>query len=110
MRPRVFNPNRYAAVYENPTNGWREATPKLAWLWMFLFGVFYMAARSLWRPLIVSMLILMATSLIMWPLLIFVAPVVWIATAAQAQSLIRARYMRMGWSEIDPFEQERVTY
>ena len=110
MRKQFFDPKRYSAIYENPLNGWREAAPKRAWLWMFLFGIFYMAARSLWRPLIVSMLILFVTALVVWPLLFLVAPVIWVATAAQAQALIRARYLRMNWIEIDPFEQDGVTY
>jgi len=108
FRQQFFDPDRTAAIYENPANGWREGVPKLAWLWMLLFGVFYMGARSLWRPLGVSLAVLFVTMAVFWPLLIIVAPLVWVTTAAQAQAMFRAHYMRQGWNEIDPWEQQGV--
>jgi len=108
FRQQFFDPDRTAAIYENPVNGWREGVPKLAWLWMLLFGIFYMGARSLWRPLGVSLAVLFVTMAVFWPLLIIVAPLVWVTTAAQAQSMFRAHYMRQGWNEIDPWEQQDV--
>lgn len=101
-----FNPRRFAAVYENPMTGWREGVPHLAWLWLLLFGGFYLAARIVWRPLIVMMVVIVITMLIWWPLMIIVMLGLWILAATQAQTIFREHYMRKGWDEIDPWEQD----
>jgi len=105
MRQRYFQPYSTAAIFENPTNGWREAVPRRAWLWMLLFGVFYMAARSLWMPLGITLGILFVTTMVSWVFLLIVAPLVWVTTAVKARDMLEASYLRRGWLEIDPDNQ-----
>lgn len=106
MRRRYFDPETTAAIYENPKNGWREGVPKLAWLWMLLFGIFYMGVRSLWLVLGITLAIYLVTITVAFPLIFLVAPLVWVVTSVKVQDLARANYMRMGWNEIDPYEQD----
>lgn len=103
---RYFSPATTAAIFENPQNGWRERIPHLAWLWMLLFGIFYMGARMLWGPALVTLGILFAAFLIVPSLLLSVIVIVWIVAATQAQNLIRSHYMPKGWIEIDTLDQE----
>ena len=105
-RRQRFNPQEFTAIYENPQTGWREAVPELAWLWMLLFGGIYMAVRGLWRPLGIVLLVLFGTSFFFWPLLFLIAPAVWIVPSVRAQSIFREHYMRLGWHEIDPKQQD----
>ena len=105
-RPRSFDPYEVTAIYENPATGWRESVPRRAWLWMLLFGLFYMAARNLWRPFAFTLVVLIGTLLVAWPLLFIVAPAFWILAAVQAQRMFREHYMRLGWDEIDPWHQD----
>jgi hypothetical protein len=72
---------------------------------MLLFGGIYMGVRGLWRPLGVMMLIAIGTSFFFWPLLILVAPGLWILAAARAQHIFADHYTRLGWDEIDPWQQ-----
>lgn len=106
MTQRVFAPERYSAIYENPQNGWREAVPRLAWLWMLLFGVFYMALRNLWRAALLTIGIVAFASFVAWPTLFLIVPAIWTVTALKARDMLRAYYMRKGWHEIDPYQQE----
>jgi len=105
-RQQRFNPRAFAAVYEDPATGWREGVPQLAWLWLLLFGGFYLAARSVWRPAIIMFVIGFGCALLFLPLAFLVMPILWIVAAAQAQSLFRNHYMRLGWDEIDPWQQD----
>jgi hypothetical protein len=73
-RPQSFDPYEVTAIYENPATGWRESVPRRAWLWMLLFGLFYMAARNLWRPFAFTLVVLIGTLVVAWPLLFIVAP------------------------------------
>ena len=76
---------------------------------MLLFGIFYMAARNLWRPFAFSCAVIFGTLAVAWPLIFIVAPIFWITTALKAQSLLRHHYMRLGWDEIDPWQQDGDT-
>ena len=105
-RQRIFDPREFAAVYENPVTGWREAVPQRAWLWLLLFGGFYLAARSVWRPAIAMLVIGLFCAVIFLPLAFLVMPVLWIIAATQAQTIFREHYLRMGWDEIDPWQQD----
>jgi hypothetical protein len=90
-------------------HGWREAVPRRAWLWMLLFGGFYMAYRSLWRSLGILLLVLFGTSFFFWPLLLLLTRGIWIFCAVKAQSIFENHYMRLGWDEIDPWQQEELS-
>jgi len=105
-RPQYFNPRQFAAIYENPETGWREGVPHLAWLWLLLFGGFYLAARMVWRPVIIMAVVIVVTMLVFWPLMILVMLGFWISAAIRAQTIFREHYMRKGWDEIDPWEQD----
>jgi hypothetical protein len=61
-RPQSFDPYEVTAIYENPATGWRESVPRRAWLWMLLFGLFYMAARNLWRPFAFTLVVRCSSS------------------------------------------------
>jgi len=74
-RPQHFNPRQFAAIYENPMTGWREGVPALAWLWLLLFGGFYLAARSVWRPVIFMGVVIIITMLIWLPLVFIIMPI-----------------------------------
>jgi hypothetical protein len=106
LRRQYFDPEQVTAIYENPVTGWREAVPRLAWLWMLLFTGIYMAVRSLWRPLGLMLLVVFGTSFFFWPLLLIVAPGLSIFAAFKAQDIFRNHYMRLGWYEIDPWQQD----
>lgn len=105
-RRQYFDPAQITAIYENPATGWRESVPNRAWLWMLLFTGFYMAAGGLWRPLGLLLLVLFGTGFFFWPLLLIVAPACWILSAVKAQNIFRDHYMRLGWYEIDPWQQD----
>lgn len=101
----IFDPHSTAGVYENPANGYREAVPRLAWLWMLLFGVIYLIVRQLWMHVAIVVALIFAVVLIS-PMFILVAIPMWVGYAASAPYLLRAHYLRQGWSEIDVWEQE----
>jgi len=105
LRQQYFDPEQVTAIYENPVTGFREAVPRLAWLWMLLFAGIYMALRSLWRPLGFMLLVVFGTGFVFWPLLLMVAPSLWILAAVNAQAIFRDHYRRLGWYEIDPWQQ-----
>ncbi len=105
-RQRYFDPMRVTAIYENPATGWREAVPTLAWVWLLLFGGFYLALRGLWRPALFMLVVITITSMIFAPLLVIVMPAFWILAATQAQKVFHEHYMRAGWYEIDPWQQD----
>jgi hypothetical protein len=80
-RPRQFDPNNTVAIFENPTTGWREGVSHHAWLWVLLFGGFYLAARGVWRPVIFMLAVSLVAGFVFWPLLVIVMPGFWIIAA-----------------------------
>ncbi|MGP7794531.1 hypothetical protein [Sphingomonas sp. CLY1604] len=106
-RPRqFFNPRQTAAIYEDPATGWREGVPHLAWLWLLLFGGFYLAARMVWRPMIFMAIVILISLLIFGLFALVVMIGFWILASTQAQRIFREHYLRKGWYEIDPWEQD----
>ncbi|HCB75098.1 MAG TPA: hypothetical protein DEP91_02830 [Sphingomonas bacterium] len=101
-----FDPHTIKAIFENPATGWRESVPNRAWLWMLLFGGFYLIARSMWRPLAISTLIVVLVGAVAWPLLFLLIPGIWVFDATHAERMMRAHYLRQGWYEIDRWHQD----
>jgi hypothetical protein len=89
-----------ASVFEHPGNGYREAVPSRAWLWMMLFGVIYMAVRGLWRDLGFGLLFIIIATLVFWPFGVVVAFVFWIYYVLNATDTLRQNYLRRGWREV----------
>ena len=100
QRVQTFDPRWTHAVFENPQNGYCEAVPTLAWLWMLLFGFFYMILRGLWaHAIIIAALTLLAIQI---PILGVPAVVLaWIVSATTADEALCTNYLRRGWLEVN---------
>ena len=92
------------AVFEHPQNGYREQVPRLAWLWMMLFGIFYLMARQLWGHVVIVALIIVAVVMVSPWLLLWVALPAWLFYIGKAGELISASYYRRGWRLVDTHE------
>ncbi|SFS09133.1 hypothetical protein [Sphingomonas jatrophae] len=96
------------AVFENPANGYREAIPRRAWLWMLLFGVFYLMIRQSWKQAGAILAIAFVATFIcvylgvfgaiLWPLIMIS---IWIFYTTNIRTLLAQDYLRRGWSEVD---------
>lgn len=88
------------ALYKNPQNGYCEAVPMFAWLWMLLFGIFYMVLRGLWGHAVIMLVIIAFAAQI--PLLGLPALLcAWIVYVCIADKILCTNYLRRGWVEVD---------
>jgi hypothetical protein len=109
-------------VFENPVNGYRETVDGGAVAWGLVFGPLYMMFRGLWGMAFLWLfgaaaasvgLLLLAgwmSSLLMavgldgvgFVLLLAALLLPHVLFAAAAPRLLRQKYLRMGWREVQP--------
>lgn len=89
-----------ATVFQNPSNGYTEQVSGAAWLWTLLFGFFYLAAKSLWMHVFIQLAVFIFFGAVLGPALLIIGPIVWIGYAIAINSILEAKYRRMGWREI----------
>lgn len=94
-------------TFENPSNQYRETVTESTAIWAFLFGPLYLAIKGLWVHVLVQfglcVLILVAMPINHGGLLLC-----WLLTTVYAffiPQLVAARYMRMGWKEVNPSDE-----
>lgn len=102
----MYHSGNTHAIFENPQNGYQERVPRLAWLWMLLFGVFYMIVRNLWTHVAI-VAATMALALMM-PAVWLIAIPLWVGYAASAPALIRSNYLKRGWREVAVPDQQEL--
>ena len=72
-------------TFVNPANGHAERVG-LARLWVLLFGVFYFAAKGMWRHAILLFLLAVPTLGVAWVYYVLTAP-----------KHVRHHYLERGW-------------
>lgn len=91
-------------TFENPSNQYRETVSASTAIWAFLFGPLYLAIKGLWVHVLVALglcvLILVAVPIGRGGLLLCL-PITTVYAFFVPQ-LVAARYLRMGWKEVNP--------
>lgn len=75
--------------FKNPLNGHVEEVIKNEWVWVFLFGVFYFAAKKVWSHVLIGSVCVILTEGISWVIYPFFTKII-----------MRNHYLREGWIEI----------
>jgi hypothetical protein len=81
--------------FQNPQNGYTIETDP-PWLWMFLFGPFYLLKHRAWAHALLSFIVAALTAGISW----FFYPFF-------AANIIRDSYLRKGWIELDQWPKSK---
>ncbi|WP_371229062.1 hypothetical protein ACAW63_22665 [Pseudomonas sp. QE6] len=88
-------------VFRNPANGHTEQVSTEAWLYVVIFGAFYLAYRGLWVHFFVWMVVVgVLTAGTGGPGLIIALPIVTIGYGVSIQGILAKSYLRKGWEEV----------
>jgi len=82
--------------FKHPQNDFVENI-SCPWLWVLLFGCFYLLIKGFWKQLFFCIIMVIITLLIAFPLTILF----WIIYPLFINGIIRKSYLRNGWSEVD---------
>lgn len=82
--------------FENPVNGYIEETNG-APLWCLLFGCIYFAVKGIWTHAFAALLLAIVTAGLSWLIYPFFAT-----------QIVRTHYLRRGWIEVNPHQQEPI--
>ena len=72
--------------FKNPSNGYLERIPRLAPLWVLLFGPFYFALKGVWNHAVFSLILAIVTF-----------GLCWLAYPFFAKTILKNNYLRNGW-------------
>tara|TARA_B100001057_G_scaffold404253_1_gene416787 strand:+ start:489 stop:728 length:240 start_codon:yes stop_codon:yes gene_type:complete len=76
--------------FKNSKNDFTEnASSSLSWLWVFLFGPLYWAAKGIWRHAVVNLFL----AIITFGICQFIYPFF-------TYSIIRKHFLKIGWKEV----------
>ncbi len=81
-------------VFRNPANNYEE-TVKLPWLWCFLFGFLYFAAKGIWTHVFISFFLAICTLGLSWLVYPFFA-----------SDIVEKNYLRKGWIKVSEEKSE----
>lgn len=85
------------ASFTNPANGHVEQVDSGTTVRSLLFGIFYFAAKGIWRHVFIQMTLIVVFFATLGPPGTLLAIAMWIGYALGAQSIVAEDYLRRGW-------------
>lgn len=89
------------ATFEHPGNGHRERVTLAAGLLALLFGLFYFLVKGAWQHALLQLAVLAVGGLALGPAVAVLMIPLWLGYALAAPAIMRARYLRAGWRQVD---------
>lgn len=88
-------------TFRNPNNGHTEQVGSDSWVYVVIFGAFYLAYRGLWVHFFIWIITVGGFSVITGgPGLIVALPIATIAYGVSIQGILTKSYLRRGWEEV----------
>lgn len=85
--------------FKNPSNGYIAQVPKIAFLWVLLFGSFYFLVRGIWLHAIISLILAIVTGGLSWLIYPF-----------HARDILEIHYLEKGWIRVHRLDDGISTY
>lgn len=88
-------------TFENPANRYREEVTAAAILWSLLFGWIYFAVRGLWAHVVIQFAVTIGLGLLTGGSGALIGVPLWLGYAFASPALLRTKYRRAGWRQVD---------
>lgn len=89
------------ATFEHPGNGHREEVTATSGVLAFLFGFVYFLVKGVWPHALLQIAVLVFGAVLLGPAVLVVAFPLWVGYAFAAPSILRSKYLRSGWKQVD---------
>lgn len=86
--------------FENPSNGYIEEVSDYAPLWVFLFGIFYLAYKGLWSHVLIWISVFLVSLTISTQAMLALGAIMYLAYIIDIKHLLEKKYSRKGWLKI----------
>jgi len=88
-------------TFRNPANGHTEQVSTESWLYVVIFGAFYLMYRGLWAHFLIWIAVVsVLTAVTGGPGIIIALPIVTIGYGLSIQGILAKSYLRKGWEEV----------